>query len=307
MTELAISLKDIHFIYPGNGAHALHGVSLEVPAGQYVAVIGANGSGKTTLLKHLLGLLRPERGAVRLFGRDAGALPVGEIARMVGFAFQSPEHQIFSPTVREEIAFGPRNLGLRGAELAARVDETLDQFGLRAYERHPPAVLSFSLRRLVALASVAAMRAPILALDEPLVGLDGLWRRRVIAWLRAHHEAGGTIIMVTHHMRLAGKCDRVVVMSAGRVLLDGPPEEIFAQAEALRAARLDVPFVVALARELGLAETPLTVAELAALLRDRAVLIKSSDSRRQNSEKTGRPASSFERPASSRREPGSER
>ena len=193
------------------------------------------------------------------------------MARVVGFAFQSPEHQIFSASVREEVAFGPRNLGLRGADLDARVDETLDQFGLRPVEHHPPAVLSFSLRRLAALASMAAMRTPVLALDEPLVGLDGLWRRRVIAWLNAHHAAGGTTIMVTHHMRLAGKCDRVVVMGEGTILLDGAPAEVFAQPEALRAAGLDVPFVVALAREFGLPGTPLSVAQLAAMLREPAV------------------------------------
>lgn len=271
MTEPAISLEDLHFTYTGDGAAALRGVSLEVPAGQHVAIIGANGSGKSTLVKHLIGLLRPQRGAVRLFGEDTAARTVGEMARTVGFAFQSPEHQIFSPTVREEVAFGARNLGLRGAELDARVDETLAQFGLHACERHPPAVLSFSLRRLVALASIASMRAPILALDEPLVGLDGLWRRRVIAWLAAHHAAGGTVVMVTHHMRLAAKCDRVVVMGAGQVIADGPPSVVFAQPEALRAAHLDVPFVVALARALGLEVTPLSVAELAATLKERQI------------------------------------
>ena len=271
MTELAISLNDVHYTYPGNGAAALRGVSLHVPTGQYVAIVGANGSGKSTLLKHLIGLLRPQRGSVHLFGRETEALSVGEMARLVGFAFQDPEHQIFSATVREEVAFGPRNLGLRGADLDARVEETLAQFGLSAHAHHPPAVLSFSLRRLVAIASIAALRTPVLALDEPLVGLDGLWRRRVIAWLNAHHAAGGTIIMVTHHMRLAGKCERVVVMGAGEVLLDGAPAEVFAQPAALRAARLDVPFVVALAQALGLEGTPLSVAELAAMLTERAV------------------------------------
>jgi energy-coupling factor transporter ATP-binding protein EcfA2 len=190
------------------------------------------------------------------------------MARLVAFAFQSPEHQIFSPTVRGEVAFGPRNLGLRGAELEARVDETLERFGLTEYARHPPAVLSFSLRRLVALASIAALRTPILALDEPLVGLDGLWRRRVIAWLRAHHAAGGTIMMVTHHMRLAAKCDRVVVMHDGAILADGPPAEVFAHPSALRQAGLNEPLVVALSRQLGLERPALSVAELVAALEE---------------------------------------
>ncbi len=261
----AVSLRGVHFAYPG-GPPVLRGVDVEVLDGQFAALVGANGSGKSTLLKHLIGLRRPSRGAVHLMGRETAGLPVGEMARMVGFAFQSPEHQIFGATVREEIAFGPRNLGLEGGALAVRVDETLVQFGLEAYADHPPAVLSFSLRRLVALASIAAMRTPILALDEPLVGLDGLWRRGVVRWLRAHHTGGGTVLLATHHMRLVGKCERVVVLDGGQVAADGPPGVVFARPEVLRAAKLDVPMVVALARELGLSQVPLSVAELAAAL-----------------------------------------
>jgi energy-coupling factor transport system ATP-binding protein len=270
MPKTAVSLHDLHFAYT-NHTPVLHGINLEVPAGQYVALVGANGSGKSTLLKHLVGLLRPTRGAVQIMGKATVHLPVGEMARLVGFAFQHPEHQIFSATVRSEVAFGPRNLGLHGDVLAARVAETLDQFGLASYADHPPAVLSFSLRRLVALASIAALRPPVLALDEPLVGLDGLWRRRVVAWLRAHHETGGTVILVTHHMRLAAKCDRVVVLNAGRVAADGPPAEVFAQPDLLHAAGLDEPMVVALARRLGVAGVPLSVRELAAALERRSV------------------------------------
>jgi energy-coupling factor transport system ATP-binding protein len=250
-----IALDYISYTYP-DGPMALRDVSVKIPAGQFVAVVGANGSGKTTLVKHLIGLLRPATGKITVNGFDTSTMSVGELAQHVGFAFQQPEQQLFSPTVRDEIAFGPRNLGLQGPALADRVAATLDQFGLTQYVDHPPAVLSFSLRRLVALASIAALQAPILALDEPLVGLDGLWRRRVIAWLMGHHEAGGTVIMVTHHMRLAAKVDRVMMMREGQIMLDAPPAEIFRHVDELRAAGLREPMTVTLSRELG-CETPI--------------------------------------------------
>lgn len=280
MTEPDITLHDLHFAYPG-GSPVLRGIDLDIPAGQNVALVGANGSGKTTLVKHLIGLLRPTRGTVHIRGQDTAPLSVGAIARMVGFAFQHPEHQIFSATVRDEIAFGPRNLGLQGAALGARVDETLAQFGLSEYASHPPAVLSFSLRRLVALASIAALRAPVLALDEPLVGLDGLWRRRVIGWMHAHHAQGGTIVLVTHHMRLAGKCERVVVLNRGEIAADASPDQVFSQVEVLQRAGLNAPMVVRLARELGLPEVPLSVAELTEMLKERAVITDQTDKDKQ--------------------------
>jgi energy-coupling factor transport system ATP-binding protein len=263
----AIALEHVSFTYP-DGPQALRDVTLTIPVGQFVALVGANGSGKSTLARHLIGLLRPTTGRVVVNGLDAAGRSVGELAHHVGFAFQHPEQQLFSPSVREEIAFGPRNLGLRGAALDERVSETLDRFGLRDYASHPPAVLSFSLRRLVALASVAALRTPILVLDEPLVGLDGLWRRRVIAWLMAHHQAGGTILMVTHHMRLAAKVDRIIMLRNGEVVLDQPPVDFFRHADLLHDAGLSEPMTVALSRSLGHDVPALRVRELAQRLLD---------------------------------------
>ncbi len=263
----AITLENVSYTYP-DGPQALRDVSLTIPAGQFVALVGANGSGKSTLLRHLIGLLRPASGRVIVDGLDAAAMKVGDLARHVGFAFQQPEQQLFSASVREEVAFGPRNLGLRGTELDERVHETLDQFGLLDYAEHPPAVLSFSLRRLVALASIAALRTPILALDEPLVGLDGLWRRRVIAWLTQRHEAGGTVIMVTHHMRLAAKVDRIIMLRDGQVALEGPPVEFFRHVDVLHSAGLSDPMTVALSRMLGHDTPALRVRELAKRILD---------------------------------------
>jgi energy-coupling factor transport system ATP-binding protein len=258
----AISLEHVSYAYP-DGPQALRDVSVAIPAGQFVALVGANGSGKSTLLRHLIGLLRPASGRVIVNGIDAATLSVGELARHVGFAFQQPEQQLFSASVREEVAFGPRNLGLRGNELDEHVDMVLTNFDLTTYADHPPAVLSFSLRRLVALASVAALRSPILALDEPVVGLDGLWRRRVIAWLMAHHEAGGTVIMSTHHMRLAAKVDHIIMMREGQLALEGPPAEFFRHVGLLHSAGLREPMTVALSRMLGYETPALRVRELA--------------------------------------------
>ena len=262
-----ISLEHVSYTY-ADGPQALRDVSLIIPAGQFVALVGANGSGKSTLARHLIGLLRPASGRVVINGTDTAGKSVGELAHHVGFAFQHPEQQLFSASVREEIAFGPRNLGIRGTTLDERVNETLDRFGLHDYANHPPAVLSFSLRRLVALASVAALRTPILVLDEPLVGLDGLWRRRVIAWLMAHHEAGGTILMVTHHMRLAAKVDRIIMLRDGQIALDEPPVDFFRHSDLLHSAGLSEPMTVLLSRSLGQDTPALRVRDLARRLLD---------------------------------------
>ncbi len=269
-TRPIITVDGLTFAYP-DGPVILRDVRFAIPAGQLVALVGVNGSGKTTLLRHLIGLLHPDEGHVLINGVDTRTTPTARLAREIGFAFQKPEHQLFSPTVRDEIAFGPRNLGLRGAALKARVEETLDQFALTGIADHPPAVLSFSYRRLIALASIAALQAPILVLDEPLVGLDGLWRRRVIAWLEAHRAAGGTTLMVTHHLRLAAKAERVMVLRRGTLAADGSPAEVFGDPEVLHSAGLAEPFSVALGRALALPGPTLRIRDLlAALLADEA-------------------------------------
>jgi energy-coupling factor transport system ATP-binding protein len=230
----------------------LKDITLRIARGQFVALVGPNGAGKTTLIKHLVGLLRPAQGQVRLFNKDTAGLTIGGMARQVGFAFQSPELQIFSPTVREEAAFGPRNLGMRGADLERAVAEALRRFDLAALAEHPPAALSFSARRMVALASVAAMGAPILVLDEPTVGLDTKGAARVLAWLTEQHHAGATILLVTHDMEIAAACaERIIVLLEGQVTADGDPQRVFTQDALLERAGLRKPFAAALAHGLG--------------------------------------------------------
>jgi energy-coupling factor transport system ATP-binding protein len=237
---LAVDVRAVRFAY-GGGARALEGVSLAVPQGQFVAIVGPNGGGKSTLARQLNGLLRPQQGTVALHGQPTAGRPVGELARSVGYVFQNPDHQIFAPTVREEVAFGPRNLGLAGPALAQRVQEALDAFDLPALAGTPPSVLGYGLRRLVTLASVWAMQPPIWLLDEPTTGLDAYFTGLLMARLHSLHQAGHTILFITHDLKLAAQAQRVVVISRGRVALDGPPSVVLAGSAALEAAGLRPP------------------------------------------------------------------
>ena len=258
----AIRLEGLSFTYP-DGPAALQSVDLGIPAGQYVALVGANGSGKTTLAKHLIGLLRPDHGQLWIAGRDTAKLSVGQLARQVGFLFQHPERQIFASSVHDEVAFGPRNLGLDDAEVENRVAAALERFGLSRLDSTPPAVLSYALRRLVTLASVAAMHAEIVVLDEPTVGLDAPGRRATLEWCEELHAAGKTVFIVTHDMAAAVRAERIVVLEAGRVLADGQPAEIFARESLLEQAALVPPPVVQLAARLHLPPTVLSIGALA--------------------------------------------
>ncbi len=247
----ALHFEQLSFHYP-NGPPVLNGVDLTLPAGQFVALVGPNGSGKTTLAKHAIGLLRPSGGRVIVGDRPAADCSVGQLAQQVGFLFQHPERQIFASTVRDEVAFGPRNLGLDPAVVEARVTAALARFGLTGLSDAPPAVLSYALRRLVTLASVAAMEPEILVLDEPTVGLDAPGRAVTLEWCREMHAAGRTVLLVTHDMRAAALAERMVVLVGGRVAADAPPAELFGRPDLLARAALEPPPAVALAQRLNL-------------------------------------------------------
>lgn len=245
-TPLAVDVHSVRFAYPG-GALALDGMTLAVPQGQFVAIVGPNGGGKSTLARHLNGLLRPQQGTVAIHGQSTAGRPVGELARAVGFVFQNPDHQIFAPTVREEIVFGLRNLGLAGATLEQRTREALTAFDLQGVAEAPPAVLGYGLRRLVTLASVWAMQPLIWLLDEPTTGLDAQFSRLLLARLRSLHGLGRTILLITHDLKLVAEAaQRVVVVSRGRVVLDGPPQVVLADSAALEAVGLRPPPIVRL-------------------------------------------------------------
>ena len=252
MPDAILEAADLVFWYDDENAPVLRGLELAVQRGEFLALVGANGSGKTTLTKHFNGLLRPRHGRVRVNGQETTSRSVGELARDVGYLFQNPEQQIFSPTVRQEVAFGPQNLGLSSAEVEAQVDEALDRFRLADVADSPPAILSYGLRRRVTLASLAAMDPPVLVLDEPTVGLDAPGLAETFDWLAELHAKGRTIVLVTHDMALAAEhADRVVAMHEGRIIASAPPAELFQQRELLSQTLLAAPPVLALAQALA--------------------------------------------------------
>jgi energy-coupling factor transport system ATP-binding protein len=251
LPDIALEVTDLWYWYDDEGAPVLRGIDLSMQRGQFLAMVGANGSGKTTLVKHFNGLLRPRRGRVLVGGQDTSGRSVGEMARHVGFLFQRPEQQIFSPTVREEVAFGPRNLGLSPGQVSALVQAALNRFDLVAVADKPPAILSYGLRRRVTLAAAAAMDPPVLVLDEPTVGLDARGLDETFEWLAELRDKGRTILLVTHDMDVVARhADRVIVLNQGKILADGHPSDVFQQVEVLEQASLYPPPLTALAQAL---------------------------------------------------------
>ena len=255
-TTPLIDIQQISFSYE-DGPPALRQVSLTIAPGEFVALTGANGSGKTTLAKHFNGLLRPSSGRVFVAGADAQGQSISELARTVGYVFQNPDHQIFLPTVAEEVAFGPRNLGVRGAELDARVEEALALFELTCLHQRHPTLLGRGVRRRVALAATYAMRPRLLVLDEPTGGLDQRAAESLMSVLHDMVAEGRSVVLITHDMRLVGEhARRMVVLSSGQVRADGPTEHVMARHELLREAGIRPPAVARLAADLAEARMP---------------------------------------------------
>ena len=268
MTAPAILLEGVTFDYP-RGPRALDGIDLRIEVGQSVAIVGQNGSGKSTLVRQFNGLLKPTDGAVSISGRPVGSRHVAELAREVGLAFQNPDRQIFAGSVRAEVGFGPRNLGLPDAERGAAVDRAIATVGLAGDEATNPYDLGFSRRKLLALASVLAMGTPIVVLDEPTTGQDarGIDRvQRIVADLVAD---GRTVVAISRDMRfVAESFERVVVMRDGRIVFDGTPAEAFAQKSwpTLASTYLEPPLPARVGARLGLGATPTEAALVAALV-----------------------------------------
>jgi energy-coupling factor transport system ATP-binding protein len=246
-------------VYRDGDVRALDGVDLHVRAGERVALVGQNGSGKTTLVRHFNGLLRPTGGRVFVDGRDAAGLRVAQLARSVGLVFQDPDRQIFSSTVRAEVEFGPRNLGLAPAERRAAVEESLAAVGLSQDAAMNPYDLGAARRKLLAIASVLAMRTPALVLDEPTTGQDARGVEVVRAVIEGVASEGRTVIAISHDMRfVADTFHRIVVLRAGRVVLDGTPAEVFGETAwpALASTYLEPPLPAVVGARLGLGATP---------------------------------------------------
>ncbi len=247
-------------VYPG-GNRAVDGVDLSVREGEFVALLGHNGSGKTTLAKHFNGLLRPTKGSVLIRGMDTSRHSVFEIGREIGYVFQNPDHQIFSETVREEVAFSPRMRGCPGSELDARVSEALEAVDMAGSEEKDPFSLSKGERQRVAVASVLSARPGIIVLDEPTTGLDYRGQRKMMELVKKLNEAGRTVVMITHTMWVVAEyAHRVVVMKEGRIAMDGPVREVFAREDELSDSQLCAPHMISMSNMLG--KTLLSVEEM---------------------------------------------
>ncbi len=233
----AIHARELDAAYPG-GNEALRGVDLHVGHGERVAVLGPNGAGKTTLMLHLNGLLLGT-GALEVAGVDVGRRTLRELRARVGLVFQDPDDQLFMPTVREDVAFGPLNMGLERVEVERRVDEALRAVRMSTAADRAPHQLSMGERRRVAIATVLAMGPRLLVLDEPSANLDPRARRELLDVLEAIDR---TMIVVTHDLAFAGElCERAVVLSAGRIAADGDCHDVLADAGLLAEHDLELP------------------------------------------------------------------
>jgi energy-coupling factor transport system ATP-binding protein len=266
VTDLVV--EGLAHVYRDGGVRALNGVDLRIGPGERVALIGQNGSGKTTLVRHLNGLLRPTEGRVTVDGTDASRLTVAQLASRVGLVFQDPDRQIFAGSVRAEVEFGPRNLGRSGPALRDAVSSALDATGLGGEEATNPYDLGQSRRKLLALASVLAMRTPVLVLDEPTTGQDARGVERVRSVVETVAAEGRTVMAISHDMRFVAETfARVIVMRGGRVIMDGPPSRVFARDawETLRSTYLEPPLAAVVGERLGLGSTPTDASLIGAL------------------------------------------
>jgi energy-coupling factor transporter ATP-binding protein EcfA2 len=244
--DTVAAIEDVRFSYPG-GVVALAGVSLRIGRGTGLGIVGQNGSGKTTLAKHLNGLLKPAAGRVIVEGLDTARHPVRVLARHVGYVFQNPGHQLFSRTVADELAFGPRNLGVPPEEVDARVASIARILQLTDTLAMHPYRLPLPMRKLVTIASVLTMRPSVLVLDEPTTGQDHRTSRRIAEVIDGVRAGGTTVVCVTHDMSLlAVASDRVVVLHEGRIAADGTPRAILSDRALMAATRLRPPQITEL-------------------------------------------------------------
>ena len=233
-----VEVEHLHYAYP-DGFEALRGIDLVVARGEKVALVGPNGAGKSTFMLHLNGINTPSHGSVRIGGVEVGRASLGRIRADVGVVFQDPDDQLFSPTVRDDVAFGPLHMGMPEAEIHDRVERALGSVGMAGFERRLPHHLSLGQRKRVAMATVLSMSPSVLAFDEPSAGLDPRGRRELIRLLA---EMTQTMLIATHDMRLVAEVlPRTIVMDAGLIVADGPTGEVMADERLLTAHGLEAP------------------------------------------------------------------
>ena len=255
MNDTIIKTENLRFTYAEAGEVTplvLDGVSLDIEAGSFVAVLGHNGSGKSTLAKHLNAILLPSGGKVYVDGIDTmDEERLLDIRRTVGMVFQNPDNQIVANVVEEDVAFAPENLGVPPEEIRRRVDDALKTVGMYEYREHAPHLLSGGQKQRVAIAGVIAMAPRCIVLDEPTAMLDPTGRSEVLRTIKELNRTSGvTVVLITHHMDEAAQADRLIVMAKGKVVADGAPREVFQRVEELKAVGLTVPETTQLLWEL---------------------------------------------------------
>jgi energy-coupling factor transport system ATP-binding protein len=257
--KVILEARNLSFRYPAGDINALKDIDLTIQGGDFVALLGQNGSGKTTLAKHFNGLLKATAGDMLIHGRPVNHYRRPELASKVGYVFQNPDHQIFAPTVAEEIAFGPRILGMDRKTMDRNIAEALSATGLSGFEERNPFLLNRGERQRVAVASILAVKPAVIILDEPTTGLDYCHQRDTMEMLKQLNQLGHTIIVITHAMWIAeAYAKRSILMKDGRILLDGPTAAVFSDETMLAKASLAPSDLIRLRNRLGLAAMTLT-------------------------------------------------
>lgn len=255
MSKTIIDIKDVSYeyrSYDGENHKAVDNVSLEVEEGEFLVILGHNGSGKSTLAKTLNGLLIPSEGDVIIQDMNTKSEEsIWDIRQRIGMVFQNPDNQIVATIVEEDVAFGPENQGIASDEIRRLVDRSLEIVEMSEYKKHAPHLLSGGQKQRVAIAGILAMNPDCIVLDEPTSMLDPSGREEVMSTIKKlNEEEGKTIILITHYMDEAVEADRIAVMSAGQIIAQGSPREIFKDVEMIKDIGLDVPQVTELAYEL---------------------------------------------------------
>ena len=275
-TDSIIEARDVSYQYAGSAATVLDSVNLTIRRGDFVALIGQNGAGKTTLAKTFNGLFKPTKGDLLVAGENTRTAGLSRLARLVGYVYQNPDHQIFAKSVREEVAFGPRNLGLSAPQVTDAVDRALELVEMQHEADSYPFVLGRGQRQKLAVASVIAMDPPVMVVDEPTTGLDLRGARNIMNLLRQWNASGRTIVIITHDMDIVAEyTNRAVVMTKGKVVADGDTRSVLSNGAVLNEAQLALPRITKIAQLIDprhkFPTNVLTVEEFRAALTERLV------------------------------------
>lgn len=271
MTRAAIEVEGLSYAYFEGGPDRVKDLSFSIEEGSLVGIIGQNGAGKSTLMKNITGLLPPSRGTIRVLGEDSRDLSLSQMSSRVGYVLQNADRQLFADTVRQELAFGPKNQGIDEAEIAERTQKILKEIGILHLIDDYPLALSKGDRAKVVIASTLMMNPSIIILDEPTGGQDFLGRYQIMEIAKRYREQGHTVLVVTHSMSLVAEyCDRVLVLCQGSILMDGSARQVFSQPEILKKTYVRPPQITELARRLagplGQTEALLRVEEVGQLI-----------------------------------------